>query len=58
MFLAIFVAALLGSMIPMIFHHLKIDPAIAAGPIVLAINDIVGLLIFFGLATMLLGFIH
>lgn len=58
MFFAIFVAALLGSMIPMIFHRLKIDPAIAAGPIVLAINDIIGLLIFFSLATLLLRFLQ
>lgn len=58
MFLAIFIAAFLGSMIPMVFHRLKIDPAIAAGPIVLALNDMIGLLIFFGLATMLLRFLH
>ncbi len=58
MFLAIFSAALLGSLIPMIFHRLKIDPAIAGGPIVLALSDIVGLSIFFGLATMLLRFLH
>ncbi len=58
MFLAIFVAAILGSMIPMVFHRIKIDPAIAAGPIVLAINDIIGLLIFFGLATSMLNFLR
>ena len=57
MFLAIFSAAFLGSMIPMIFHRFKIDPAIAAGPIVLAVNDLVGLTIYFGLATMLLRFL-
>ena len=58
MFLSIFVAAFFGSMIPMVFHRLRVDPAIAAGPIVLAINDILGLSIFFGLATMLLKFLH
>lgn len=58
MFLSIVTAALFGSLIPMIFHRLKIDPAIAGGPIVLAFNDIVGLSIFFGLATILLRFLH
>jgi len=58
MFLAIFIAAFLGSMIPMIFHRFRIDPAIAAGPIVLALNDIIGLLIFFGLSTMLLSILR
>ncbi len=56
-FMAIFMAALLGALVPLFFRWAKIDPAIAGGPIVLAINDISGLLIFFGVATVLLGYL-
>ncbi|HJM83467.1 MAG TPA: magnesium transporter [Nitrospinota bacterium] len=53
-FLSIAVAAFLGTIIPLLFRFVKIDPAIAGGPIVLALNDITGLVIFFLIATVLL----
>ncbi len=54
-FLSISLAALLGALIPFFFRWAKFDPAIAGGPIVLALNDISGLLIFFLVANLLLG---
>ncbi len=51
---AVLVAATMGSVVPLIFHRLKVDPAIATGPFVSMSNDVVGLLIYFGLATLLL----
>ena len=51
---AILVAATMGSLVPLVFHRLRVDPAIATGPFVSMSNDVVGLLIYFGLATMLL----
>ncbi|WP_010093577.1 magnesium transporter [Ornithinibacillus scapharcae] len=45
------VATLAGSLIPILMHRLKIDPAVASGPFITTINDIISILIYFGLAT-------
>ncbi|MEL6821365.1 MAG: magnesium transporter, partial [Calditrichota bacterium] len=44
-------ASLFGAMIPFIFKRLNVDPAIASGPFVTTFNDVIGLLIYFGLLT-------
>lgn len=44
-----------GTIIPIILHKLKVDPAIASGPLITTLNDILSLLIYFGIAT---AFIH
>lgn len=54
MFSAITVSATIGVLMPLIFRYLKIDPAVAAGPFITTINDIVGLGIYFLLATLML----
>ncbi|MGK7346732.1 MAG: magnesium transporter [Candidatus Nitrospinota bacterium M3_3B_026] len=56
-FLSIQLAALMGTAIPFFFRWANIDPAIAGGPIVLALNDITGLVVFFAMATALLGYL-
>ncbi|WP_047985914.1 magnesium transporter [Ornithinibacillus californiensis] len=45
------IATLAGSLIPILMHRLKIDPAVASGPFITTINDIISVLIYFGLAT-------
>lgn len=57
MFLAILVASTNGVLIPLFFERLGIDPAVAAGPLVTTTNDITGILIYFGLASLLIGFL-
>lgn len=47
------VASLGGSLIPTIFKKCKIDPAVASGPFITTINDLVAILIYYGLATLL-----
>jgi magnesium transporter len=47
----IFVAAFMGSAIPLLLHRWKVDPAIAAGPFVTVSNDIIGMAIYLTLAT-------
>ncbi|MGH1333540.1 MAG: magnesium transporter, partial [Exiguobacterium indicum] len=42
---------LAGTIIPLILHRLKIDPAIASGPLITTLNDILSLLVYFGIAT-------
>jgi magnesium transporter len=55
MLLVIIFAAMAGSGIPLLMHRMGIDPAVATGPFITTANDIVGLLIYFGLAAILLG---
>jgi magnesium transporter len=48
------VAALVGSLVPMLFARLNIDPAVATGPFVTTSIDIVSVLFYFQIATTLL----
>jgi magnesium transporter len=52
LFLAVMLASANGAMIPIVFERLGVDPAVAAGPLVTTSNDITGVLIYFGLATL------
>jgi magnesium transporter len=54
LFLAILVASINGAVIPMVFERLGIDPAVASGPLVTTSNDITGIIIYFGLAALLI----
>jgi len=50
-FITLIVATLAGALVPIFMHKLKIDPAVASGPFITTINDIISILIYFGLAT-------
>ncbi|MEI4769693.1 magnesium transporter [Psychrobacillus sp. FJAT-51614] len=52
---SIFVATLGGSFIPLLIHRMKIDPAVASGPFITTINDVVSILIYLGLATLFIS---
>jgi len=47
LFVVIIFAALFGTLIPLVLHRLKIDPALATGPFITTMNDIMGLFIYF-----------
>jgi len=47
-------AALGGIMIPMVLNRLGIDPALASGPFVTTVTDVVGFFAFLGLASVVL----
>ena len=49
------VAALFGSLMPMVFARINIDPAVAAGPFVTTSIDIISVLFYFVIATTFLG---
>lgn len=51
---SIFVATLSGSFIPLLIHRMNIDPAVASGPFITTLNDIISILIYLGLASMFL----
>ena len=55
--LTLFVATLAGSFIPLLMHKLNIDPAVASGPFITTINDIISILIYFGMATIFMDFL-
>ena len=49
------VAALVGSLVPMAFARINIDPAVATGPFVTTAIDIISVFFYFMIATTLLG---
>jgi magnesium transporter len=55
---AMTVAASMGVLAPSFFKRIGIDPAIASSPFVQTANDITGILIYFGMATMFLKFLQ
>jgi magnesium transporter len=58
MFFAITVAAIMGTLVPVVLKKLNFDPAISSGPFVTTANDITGLVIYLGLATYLLQYLR
>lgn len=53
LFVSIQLASVNGVLIPVVFKRLGFDPAVASGPLVTTANDIIGISIYFGLATLL-----
>lgn len=49
------VAALVGSLVPMLFARINIDPAVATGPFVTTSIDIISVFFYFQISTLLLG---
>ena len=45
------ISAVIGLTFPLILNKLKFDPAIASGPFITTINDIIALMIYFSIAT-------
>ena len=51
---AIVISSLVGTLVPMLFHKVKIDPAVASGPLITTINDLVAVVTYYGLAWVFL----
>ena len=56
MVLVMIVAALIGTSVPIILNKFGIDPAIATGPFITTGNDVIGILLFFYIAKLILVF--
>ncbi|OXA81850.1 magnesium transporter [Flavobacterium aquidurense] len=56
MIVVILFAATLGTLVPLFLHKNKIDPAIATGPFITTTNDVFGIMLYFGVAKLILGF--
>jgi magnesium transporter len=52
--IAMVIASLVGTVVPMFFHKLGVDPAVASGPLITTVNDMVAVITYYGLAWILL----
>ena len=52
----IIIASLIGTFVPLLLDKFGIDPALATGPFITTSNDIFGILIYFTIARLILGF--
>lgn len=51
---AMVISSLFGTIIPMGFKALHVDPAVASGPLITTINDLVAVVVYYGLTWLLL----
>ena len=51
---AIVISSLVGTLVPILFHKIKVDPAVASGPLITTVNDLVAVVTYYGLAWLLL----
>ena len=51
---SIVISSLVGTSVPLLFDKLKIDPAVASGPLITTVNDLVAVITYYGLAFVLL----
>jgi magnesium transporter len=54
MMAVIIFAALFGTFVPLILDRYKIDPALATGPFITTVNDVLGLFIYFMIGKLFL----
>ncbi|MFN2429249.1 MAG: magnesium transporter [Cryomorphaceae bacterium] len=47
LFAVIIIAAIFGTLVPLVLDKVKIDPALATGPFITTMNDIIGLSVYF-----------
>lgn len=51
---AMILSSLFGTIIPVFFKKIKIDPAVASGPLITTVNDLVAVVTYYGLAWLLI----
>ena len=57
--MAMMISSLVGTLIPLFFHKIHVDPAVASGPLITTVNDLVAVVSYYGLAwIMLLNVMH
>ena len=54
MMLAMFISGIGGTSIPMFFNSIHVDPAVASGPLITTVNDLVAVVSYYGLAWIFL----
>jgi magnesium transporter len=51
---AMMISSTVGTLIPLFFKKIKVDPAVASGPLITTINDLVAVVTYYGLSWVLL----
>ena len=51
---AMVVSSLVGTIVPMLFKKIGVDPAVASGPLITTINDLVAIVVYYGLVMLIL----
>lgn len=51
---AMIISSFIGTVVPMFFHKINIDPAVASGPLITTVNDLVAVVTYYGLAWIFL----
>lgn len=54
-FSVVLIGSMIGSVLPLIFRSLKLDPALMSNPFVSALVDVMGILVYMGIATAVLS---
>ena len=54
MILAMLASSLSGTLIPLFFRKIGIDPAVASGPLITTVNDLVAVISYYGLSWLIL----
>lgn len=52
--IAMLISSFVGAIIPILFSRINIDPAVASGPLITTVNDLVAVITYYGLAWILL----
>ncbi|MBQ5311364.1 MAG: magnesium transporter, partial [Oscillospiraceae bacterium] len=54
MVVAMLISSAVGTLIPLFFKRIKIDPAVASGPLISTVNDLVAVVTYYGMSWLLL----
>ncbi|MBF0779603.1 MULTISPECIES: magnesium transporter [unclassified Granulicatella] len=57
MLVSILVATLAGNLIPMLIVKFGVDPAVASGPFISTLSDLTSIIIYFGIASVIFGYL-
>ena len=52
--LALLISSAVGTLIPLFFKKIKVDPAVASGPLITTVNDLVAVVTYYGMSWILL----
>ena len=52
--LAMLISGTVGTLIPLFFKKIKVDPAVASGPLITTVNDLVAVVTYYGMSWILL----
>lgn len=48
------ISSAVGRLIPLFFKKIKVDPAVASGPLITTVNDLVAVVTYYGMSWILL----